>query len=66
MHVQNQGQNVDLRVQGDRLIITVDLSKSYGSSASGKSQIIATTAGNIAVPGRAEIKVGLNVYRPMR
>lgn len=64
--MQGQGQNVDLRVQGDKLIITVDLSKSFGLSSSGKSQIIATTAGNIPVPGRTDVKVGLNIYRPAR
>lgn len=61
-----QGQNVDLKVQGNTLIITVDLSKSSGLSGSGKSQIIATTAGNIPVPGYPEIKLGLNIYRPVR
>ena len=56
-------KNVDMKVQGDKLIITVDLSKSFGLSASGKSVTIATTAGNIAVPGREEVKVGVNIYR---
>lgn len=56
-------KNIDMKVQGDKLIITVDLSKSFGLSASGKSVTIATTAGNIAVPGREEVKVGVNIYR---
>ena len=56
-------KNVDLKVTGDKLVITVDLSKSFGLSASGKSTTIATTAGNVSVPGREEVKIGLNIYR---
>ena len=56
-------KNVELKVTGDKLVITVDLSKSYGLSASGKSTTIATTAGNVSVPGREEVKMGLNIYR---
>ena len=56
-------KNVDMKVQGDKLIITVDLSKSFGLSTSGKSVTIATTAGNVSVPGREEVKVGVNIYR---
>ena len=56
-------KNVELKVTGDKLVITVDLSKSYGVSGSGKSTMIATTAGNVSVPGREEVKMGLNIYR---
>ncbi len=55
-------KNVELSVAGDILTIKVDLSKSFGPSASGKTIIIATTGGNVAIPNRDE-KVGLNVYR---
>jgi len=43
----------------------VDLSKSQGPSASGKTEIIGTTAGNarIAANGQGEVFVGLNVYK---
>lgn len=61
-----QGTNVDMKVQGDKLVITVDLSKSFGLSGSGKSQVIATTSGNVSVPGRDDVKIGLNIYRPQR
>jgi hypothetical protein len=57
-------ENIEIKVQGNTLVITVDLSKTYGSSVSGKSEVIASTGGNISVPGRDEVKVGLNVYRP--
>lgn len=55
-------KNVDLQIEGNILTITVDLTKEFGTSSSGKSVIVATTEGNFALPGREE-KVGLNVYR---
>jgi hypothetical protein len=55
-------KNVELTVEGTSLTIKVDLSKEFGPSASGKTILIATTEGNITLPGRQE-KVGLNVYR---
>ena len=57
-------QNIVFEVQGDRLVIVVDLSQEQGLSASGKSVIIATTGGNVSVPSFEEVKIGLNVYRP--
>lgn len=56
-------KNVDIKVEGNTLIIRVDLSKEFGPSASGKTTIVASTEGNVAVPDH-EVKVGLNVYRP--
>ena len=55
-------KNVDIKVEGNILTIKVDLSKEFGPSASGKTIIIASTEGNVAVPDREE-KIGLNVYR---
>jgi len=55
-------KNVHLSVEGNILTITVDLSKEFGPSSSGKTIIIASTEGNVSVPDREE-KVGLNVYR---
>jgi len=55
-------KNVQMDVAGDILTITVDLTKEFGPSSSGKTIIIASTEGNVAVPGRDE-KIGLNVYR---
>ena len=56
-------KNVEMKVDGQKLIITVDLSKEFGKSSSGKTTIIATTAGNVTVPGHDEIKIGLNCYK---
>jgi hypothetical protein len=55
-------KNVQMTVAGNILTITVDLTKEFGPSASGKTIIVASTEGNIAVPEREE-KIGLNVYR---
>jgi hypothetical protein len=55
-------KNVEMKVEGNFLIIRVDLSKEFGPSSSGKTTIIASTEGNVAIPDRDE-KVGLNVYR---
>lgn len=64
--VRMSGENVSMRVEGSILVIEVDLSQSLGLSASGKSEIIASTGGNVGVPGQPEVKVGLNVYRPRK
>ncbi len=55
-------KNVEMTVEGTKLTITVDLSKEFGPSASGKTIIIATTEGNVTIPNRQE-KIGLNVCR---
>ena len=51
-----------MKVEGNKLTITVDLSQRYGKSSSGKSIIIASSEGNQAIPGNEDIKIGLNVY----
>jgi hypothetical protein len=56
--------NIETRLDGNKLIIEIDLSKDYGVSASGKSIKVASTNGNVGVPGKEEIKMGINVYKP--
>ena len=58
-------KNVELDLQGDNLVITISLKKTFGPSASGKNIIIASTEGNQSIPGKEEegIKIGLNVYK---
>ncbi|PLX25972.1 MAG: hypothetical protein C0600_11455 [Ignavibacteria bacterium] len=56
-------KNVEMKLDGNVLTITVDLSKDYGLSSSGKSVIIASTEGNQSVEGKEEVKIGLNIYR---
>lgn len=55
-------KNVEIKVQGNKLIMTVDMTKRFGRSKSGKTIAVAGTEGNISVPGMEHIKVGLNVY----
>jgi len=45
---------------GSKLTITVDTSKRFGKSASGKNTVIASTEGNVTLEGG--VTVGLNVY----
>jgi hypothetical protein len=55
-------KNVEMAVVDNILTIKVDLSKEFGPSSSGKTIIIATTEGNVSIPGHEDKKVGLNVY----
>lgn len=54
-------KNAALKVDGNKLTITVDLSKDHGPSKSGKTIIIATSSGNQKIEGTDAI-IGLNVY----
>lgn len=57
-------KNISAKVEKNILTITVDLSKSFGPSKSGKTIIIASTEGNTTPEGAdAAVKMGLNVYR---
>ena len=56
-------RNVQTDIKGTILTLTIDCSKSFGASKSGKSKTIASTDGNpkIIVDGK-QISIGLNVY----
>jgi hypothetical protein len=56
-------KNVEMSVEGTVLTVKVDLSKEFGPSSSGKTIIIASTEGNVSIPGAEDKKIGLNVYR---
>ncbi len=56
-------KNCEMKLNGNILTITVDISKEFGKSASGKSIIISTTEGNVSIPEKEDIKIGLNIYR---
>ena len=55
-------KNVEMSLEGNILTIKVDLTKEFGPSASGKTIIIASTEGNVPIPEREDVKVGLNIY----
>ncbi len=52
-----------MKVEDNILIIKVDLTKEHGPSSSGKTIIIASTEGNISIPNKEDIKIGLNIYK---
>jgi len=56
-------KNITTSVEGTTLTIKVDLSKDFGPSKSGKTVIVASTEGNISVPGHEDTKLGLNIYK---
>jgi len=56
-------KNVEMKLDGDILTIKVDVTKEFGPSASGKTIIIASTEGNISIPEKDDVKIGLNVYK---
>jgi hypothetical protein len=56
-------KNMEMKREGSKLIIEVDLTKDFGISKSGKSVTIASSEGNIGLPDDDEIKIGLNIYR---
>lgn len=47
------------------LTIEVDLSKDLGKSKSQKNVLIASSGGNMEVPGAKDVKMGLNIYKPV-
>ncbi len=55
--------NVDIKTNGNKLTIEIDLKKDCGLSKSGKNTVVATTRGNIRLEGG--ITLGLNVYKPV-
>lgn len=58
-------KNIKTAINGQTLTITVDLAKTFGPSKSGKTEIIASSEGNITPEGApAGLKIGLNIYRP--
>ena len=59
-------RNIKVKNDGNRLILTIDLAAPMTPSRSGKTSIIATTAGNKVISSHpttgADVVMGLNVY----
>jgi len=55
------GQNIEYAMEGNTLVMRVDLSTEIGPSASGKTVLIASTQGNKEIANG--IRVGINIYR---
>ena len=43
-------ENIELRVAGDKLVVTIDLKAPGALSSIGKTKLIATTRGAVTVP----------------
>lgn len=56
------GRNVVAFMDGDTIVIRMDASAKGTESKSGKSSVVASTNGNVGVPG-TDLKIGLNLYR---
>lgn len=57
-------ENVKFTQNGTKLIIEVDLAHRGEPSSTGKTLRVASTEGNVPVPGYPELKCGLNIYAP--
>lgn len=56
-------QNVKMTVKGNKLTIEVDLDAPTTPSASQKTDVVATTRGNVPIAD-GKFMVGLNIYKP--
>jgi len=55
--------NVEIEIKDNKAVITIDLSKDFGPSKSGKTIVVATTRGNVPIPGAENIRLGINCYK---
>ena len=57
------GRNIRTKMEGNELVIRIDTTQNFGASASGKTQIVASTQGNVAIPcGEKILHLGVNAY----
>lgn len=58
-------KNVQTKIQGNKLLISIDLSKDQGPSGSGKTIIIGTTSGNKTIESEkhGDVVLGVNCYK---
>jgi hypothetical protein len=56
-------KNIETKVEKNILTITVDLSKEFGPSKSGKTIIIASSEGNQKIENGNGAIMGLNIYK---
>ena len=61
-----KGIIAEVSEDGNTLVLTIDLTQDQGPSYSGKTQIVATTNGNIRVPEHSDILISVNAYRRLR
>lgn len=56
------GKGVSYEVRGDKLVIEIDMTNNFGPSKSGKTIMVATTAGNKKIDG-TDLTLGLSLYK---
>ena len=60
---QNVGKGITVTTEGDDVVIRFNATGNYGPSKSGKTQVIATTSGNVTLPNG--VVIGVNAYRKL-
>ena len=56
-------KNVEMTMDAKGILtIKIDTKKTFGPSAAGKTEIIASTLGNVSIPNHEDIKIGVNCY----
>lgn len=56
-------ENVQIKTDGTKLVITIDSSVDLGPSSSGKTRLVASTQGNKAINvGGRNLYLGVNAY----
>lgn len=58
---QTIGRGVRVAIEGDEVVVRFNATGDFGLSASGKTRIVASTQGNVALPNG--VTLGLNAYR---
>lgn len=56
-------KNVTMKTEGTKLFIEIDLEADGEVSSTGKSLNIATTRGNVEIPGAPGLRIGINMFR---
>lgn len=56
-------QNCKVTTKGTKVLIELDLDAEGIESKTGKSIVLASTNGNIDVPGAPGVRVGVNMFR---
>jgi hypothetical protein len=59
-------EGIDLKVNGDKLVATIDLTRKGAPSSSGKTLLVASTRGAVAIDyaKRPGLKIAINVTVP--
>lgn len=56
------GTNIQSAVDGDWLVLRINLKERHGQSKTGKTTIVATSSGNKLIEGTGGVTIGLNAY----